>query len=120
MTTYLVIDNVDWTPYIDVRTYAINQKAEVKEWQDGNGRYHQDFIRGRISGSFKIGFKDAATMADWENAVAIGGYHHATVYVNNLSSTVETDVFIETTAQTTRDEVNGRIWTAYTVNLEEC
>lgn len=119
MTTYFIMNGVDWTPYIDVRTYAVNQAAEVKEWQDGNGRYHQDFIRGRLSGSFKIGFKDPALMAQWENAVAIGSYHAATVYVNNLSGTTETELFIKTTAMTTRDETNGRVWTEYTVNVEE-
>ena len=122
MQTYLILNSTDWTPDIDVKNYAVNRAPVTEEWTDGNGRKHRDVIRqeGRISGSFQIGFKDADKIAAWENSLNMNSFHQVELYVNNISDTVETDVFLDVTAMTTRDDVNGRIWTVYQVNVEEC
>lgn len=122
MAVYFVMNNTDWTPYIDLKTYAINRGASFTEWQDGNGRFRRDVLRqdGRITGTFQIGFSDPVKIAAWENSVSLNTSHHVQIYVNNISSLVETDVFLTITAQTRRDELNGRIWTVYQVNVEEC
>ena len=120
--SYFILNNTDWTEHIDVKTYAVNRAAVTTEWQDGNGRYHRDIIRhdGRITGTFQIGFKDPALIAAWENSLNMNTFHDVSLFVNNISDMVQTDVFLDVTAQTRRDELNGRIWTVYQVNVEEC
>lgn len=54
----LVIDNVDFTTYIEVPTYQVNKNDVYTKWTDANHIEHRYLNRTKISGSFTFQFSD--------------------------------------------------------------
>lgn len=118
-----IIDGKDFTPYIDADAYAVDRKDEYEEWQDGNWISHRIISRTRVSGSFQIGFSHEEDRDSFLEALAAarkqGGYYLAAVYVNNVDEIVAADIYMEITNITKRDVVNNRMWSVFSVKIEE-
>lgn len=57
------ISTTDITKFILAGSYDVNRVDEWLKWQDGNGKYHRDKVRGRVEGNFKMKFKTAEEYA---------------------------------------------------------
>ena len=57
MSVLFKIDTEDFTPYVVVGTYAVNNEEETETWVDLCGTTHHVFIRNRVRGSFDLAFK---------------------------------------------------------------
>ena len=54
MKTHLVINGVDYTPYIVDGSYDINTNDKYESWEDGNMVEHRIIVTSKVSGSVQI------------------------------------------------------------------
>lgn len=120
---FFKIGSTDITPTIDVQNYNVNRTEIYESWTDGNLREHRNTVRGKIAGTFPVGF---ASYADLQTFVALlnsarqpDGYYNIESSVNNLPDTVEYQAFVETTATGKYDDLNGRVWLVMSVTVTE-
>lgn len=93
------INGKDLTHYITVPSYIMNSKDVYNEWVDANGLTHRDVYRTKVSGKFTMLFTDHDEYFDFLKLInehkGTGGYVPVSLYVNNLNTIVNTDVYIE-------------------------
>ena len=82
----VVVNNVNITKHIVVRSYKMDSVDEYKSWMDGNLKEHRIVIAKKIEGKFQIvcsNRSNSITLADFltlwngavrDNAVTIGVY----------------------------------------------
>lgn len=120
---FFQIGSTDLTDYADIQNYNVNQEDVFEEWTDGNYVTHRVVTRTRISGTVKLGFKDAVAWAAFQTLLTsqrnINGYYPVTLYVNNTGDTVTTNVFLDTTNATKWDMVNSKFWRVQTVTITQ-
>lgn len=120
---FFQIGSTDLTNYADIQNYNVNQEDVFEEWTDGNYVTHRVVTRTRISGTVKLGFKDATAWTAFQTLLtsqrSIEGYYPVTLYVNNTGSTVTTNAFLDTTNATKWDMVNSKFWRVQTVTITQ-
>lgn len=117
------IEGTDITPAIDVQNYNVNRTEIYESWTDGNLREHRNTVRGKIAGTFPVGFASYEDLQAFTTLLAserqADGYYNVKSSVNNISTQVEYQAFIETTATGKYDDLNGRVWLVMTVTVTE-
>lgn len=92
-------NGTDYTHHIQVPNYTVNRQPVFTSWEDANGITHRDVTRQRISGSFTVWFDSPAAQiaffAALNAAMAGTGYLHCRLYINNLDTVVDADVFVD-------------------------
>lgn len=116
------IHDVDFTGHIQMPSYTINSQPIYEEWQDGNGIYHRDIVRRRISGSFTMWFNDLSEYYEFLDYVndseETGGYCNISLYVNNLHEVADLEAFISLEPANTEPTMSQQ-HEGFTVNIEE-
>ncbi len=91
----IVVDGLDWTPYITVPSYAVKLEPDYEEWFDGNHKKRRNVIRWKIIGKFTVKCPDSSTyiglLQSLRNAaVDAGGYYMIdSVYINDSREVIE-------------------------------
>lgn len=62
----LKINTTDVTGNIVQNTYCVNKLPVYKTYEDANGATHRRHIRDKVSGEFKMAFKDVADYATFK------------------------------------------------------
>lgn len=101
MQTHLVINGVDYTPYIVEDSYDINVSDKSESWQDGNKVEHKVIVSTKIGGSIQILCSDEGNwprvseyIADLA-AATDNGVLTALVYVPSLGTTQAINCYYE-------------------------
>lgn len=90
----------DFTTFITVPSYLVNQDGEYIEWTDGNYKKHRYLTRSKVSGSFTMLFNNVNDYYNFLNTInekkTAGGYiPGCIVYCNNIMRTENVDLFID-------------------------
>lgn len=117
-----VLNGIDFTDKIIVGSYEVNSSEEYDEFQDGNGKYHRNVLRERISGVFEMRFLNTkeyeAFISHWR-AYKIAGANHVSLFVNNKNAIMPADVFITISPKMTLKGNGTRAYESFKVNVEE-
>ncbi len=87
----------DYTPFIISKTYKVNRLDVYESWTDANGITHRVVYRQKISGSFDIKFINRSHYSQFLSdlgAVKNDGYHAVSLYLNNMLTSANANVFI--------------------------
>jgi len=123
-------ESYDLTPFVDINNFQINQEDVVQEWTDGNWSIHRGFIRTRIQGTVRLGFRNTADyntfLTNMESLKTTTGNYYGsysvTSFVNNVgSANVEKSytAYIKRVGQAQWDTVNGRQWIVQDLEVTE-
>lgn len=123
MATLFSINGNNVTSDMDIQNYQMDMQDEYTEWIDGNGTRHHDVSRTRISGTFRLGYKNGTDYATFQTMLAAAkqsnNSYPVSAYVNNTDTTENFDAFLTMTTSVKRDEKNSRIWYEVSVTVEE-
>lgn len=94
------VGTTDYTGNVVQNTWDVNKLPVYKEYKDANEEKHKRFLRNKISGSFKMVFKDltdfAAFQTTLDNARSATNFTvFCTVYDNKHSTTETINAFID-------------------------
>ena len=121
--TLLSIGSTDLTSYIDQQNWDVNRTPVYVDWTDANHVIHRHVNRYRISGKFKIGFKSVTDVTSFltllENNRQSGEYYSASIFSNDDNTLHTAEIFLDGVASIKRDLLNGRVWHAYDITVEE-
>lgn len=125
--TLLSINGVDFTKNIVVPSWAINSTEIATAWTDGNGIFHRDVTRTRVTGTFS--FKDrsrnqsddyAAFRAALDAVATANNAYTLTVWINNEEQARTIESYLTYTPSMTRSKSGGPIYPdAFQIRLEE-
>ena len=123
MATLFSINGNNVTSDMEIQEYVMDMTDEYTEWMDGSGTRHRDVYRTRISGTFRLGYKNGTDYAAFQTMLAAAkqsnNSYPVSAYVNNTDTTESFDAFLTTSTSVKRVETNGRIWYVVTVTVEE-
>lgn len=121
----LGINNVDFSSYVNQRSWKVQKSNEYASWVDGNRISRRTIVRTRISGAFTLTFLSATALSSFTTAVAAAtatdGYTTVKVYVNNENQLEEINAFLTTSTKTvwTQDANQNPAVFQVSVNLEQ-
>ena len=121
------VENVDFTQYITVPSYKVNEFDDTEDWKDGNGKKHKNLIRTQIRGTFTLKFfnvtefnrffeiLEANKIVSGENSCSV----LATVYVQNKNIVKTTYVFVTADPADTLPLLGTGSYEGFEVSIEE-
>lgn len=118
----VTINGVDFSSFVDAKTYAITSEDLYRSWTDANGTEHRVVYRKKISGSFKLEFFDYQNYEALLTAVELtdNTYASCMLPVNNVNaSSVLYEVFLTVTPAFTKDRLGNILKTVATVKVVE-
>lgn len=94
------VGTTDYTGNVVQNTWDVNKLPVYKEYKDANEEKHKRFLRNKISGSFKMVFKDLTDFAAFQSALdtarsATNFTVSCTVYDNKHSQAETINAFID-------------------------
>lgn len=93
------IDNNDYTNFITVPSYAVNNVPEMYEWTDANYRKHRIKKREKVKGTFTLKFPSLSDFSRFRDDVLEHKNNDETVpayaYVNNENTVVYRNFYID-------------------------
>lgn len=123
MITFFTIGGFDITPHMDFQNYEMNQESMYESWVDGNGVEHRNMYRTKITGEFKVGFKNKFDLDAFMNLLAStinsDGYYPVSAYVLNTGTVESFGAFITTEAESKWDFINSRVWHELTCTITQ-
>lgn len=118
-----VINNEDFTHFIKVPSYQVNQLPLYNEWQDANGTYHRDIYRTQVEGSFTIWFEDQQDYFEFYRMVNANttseGWILLTVYMNNMDNVYTSKFFLTMTPKNELPYMGIKQHDGFDVQLKE-
>ena len=100
----LKINSVDFSGYVNKKSYEVQQNTEYVEWVDGNHKTHRSVTRQKVSGKFTLTFLSITDYTTFRTNVAAAtnaeGYVAVTLYVNNTQASATINAFLDITAKT--------------------
>ena len=118
----VTINGVDFSSFVDAKTYAITSEDLYRSWTDANGTEHRVVYRKKISGSFKLEFFDYQNYEALLTAVELtdNTYASCMLPVNNVNGTATVhNVFLTVTPAFTKDRLGNILKTVATVKVVE-
>ena len=120
----LTINSVDFSAYVNQRSWKVQQAKEYAVWVDGNRMTRRTFTRTKIAGSFTLTFLSATDystfLAAVEAATTADDYTAVTLYVNNLDNQQTINAFLTLTVKTAwNQQTNASAVFEVTVKVEE-
>lgn len=102
MSQLFTINSTDFTPFITVPSYKVNEFDISDDWEDGNKRKHKYIVRTQVKGSFTMKFQKSTDFNNFfsvidTNKVTSGEYSGAclaSVYVQNKNTVKSVYVYI--------------------------
>lgn len=117
------INGEDLTQYITVPSYNINSKDIYTAWVDANHVTHRDVTRTKVSGKFTMLFDEHNEYFEFLELIkkhkGAGGYIPVSLYVNNLNTVVNVDVFMDMEPANTLPYFGIRKYDGFEVSIEE-
>lgn len=119
-----IIGDHDYTEFITVPSYKINNGPVYNEWTDANYKKHRDILRYKITGTFKMLFNTEEDLNQFLDDIynyedASGGYIPVTVYVNNLSNQQTIDAYISFTLANDKPYYGVKEHEGFEIKVEE-
>lgn len=94
----LEINGVDFSSFINQRSYKMQAQKEYTSWVDGNRITRRAFLRERTTGSFNLTFLTPAELASFVSALTAAtvadDYATLTAYVENKHELMEIEAFV--------------------------
>lgn len=123
----LIINNVDFTRFIEVPSYRVNEMEIADEWVDGNRVTHKHTIRTQVKGLFTLKFTEIDDFNNFfsvieANKIKIGDYAGtviATAYMVNRNDVHTGYYFIEADPQDTLPILGQAGWEGFEVTITE-
>ena len=127
MAQLFVINNNDFTPFITVPSYKVNEVDISEDWEDGNKRKHKHIVRTQVKGTFTLKFQTPTQFNNFfsvleTNKVASGEYSGAclaSLFISNKNLVRSTYVFITSDPADTLPLFNGGTYDGFEVTVEE-
>lgn len=98
MKTHVVINNVDFTPYVIDGSYKVESADTYESWIDGNYKEHRIIISSKVSGSFQIACGGSLTLSNFLAALSAAtsnGVLTIRLYVPNKNETKNLQCYCE-------------------------
>lgn len=101
MRTHLIINGVDYTPYIVEDSYKINVSDKYESWQDGNMVEHRVIVSKKVTGTVQILCSDQGNWPRVDDyisdlaAATDNGVLTALVYVPSLGTSKVVECYYE-------------------------
>lgn len=89
---------VDYSYKIVEGTYKVDKEAVTYNWEDGNYKEHQEILRTRTAGSFKMKFFRWSDYVQFLSDMALvksGTEYALTVYATNTNEQVSGNFFVK-------------------------
>ena len=118
------VNGVDITPYINSKSYEMNEESQFESWMDGNYVEHRIYTRPRVHGTFDVilfGLNDMDTEAFLTNWNAAVNNHVLTaqVFVQNTNIFKTVNAFFTFNGTFHREMINGNYCDKLTVEIQE-
>ncbi len=122
-----IINETDFTQFIEVPSYRVNEVDISDDWKDGNYVMHKNIVRSQIKGSFSVKFTNIADFDNFftvinENKIATGDHSGAvltSVYVNNKNEVKSAYLFITADPANTKPLFAAPSYDGFEVTIEE-
>lgn len=120
----LAINNVDFSSYVNQKSYKVQQAREYTTWVDGNRITRRTITRTKIAGSFTMTFRTPTAYSAFRTAVAAAttddDYTAVTLHVDNLDSVQTINAFLTLSTKTARNQqTNDSAVFEVTVTIEQ-
>lgn len=125
MQSHLIINGVDYTPYIVQDSYKINTNDKFESWQDGNMVEHRVIVAQKVSGSVQI---VCSEQGDWLRsskyisdlaAATDNGVLTALVFVPSLNMSKVVDCYYENTNVNHLKSTGGEFTDVFELKITE-
>lgn len=117
------INETDLTEFVDIQNYDVNLVEEYNAWFDGNGNEHRNVYAKKAAGTLQLGFRNDEEIAEFHDllnaAKHIDGYYPVKTSINNAPGVRSYNAFITIAGAGKYDELNGREWVVYTLEVKE-
>ena len=121
----LTINSVDFSAFVNQRTWKVQNAKEYVTWVDGNRKTRRTLSRRKVTGTWTMTFTDPddydAFMAAIEAVTTNDDYAAITLYVDNEHQLMTINAFITLTTRTvwTQNSSQTPAVMLVTVKLEE-
>ena len=127
MSQLFIVNENDFTQFIEVPSYKVNENDISDDWEDGNRRKHKYIIRSQIKGTFTLKFTNIEDYDNFfsvinENKIATGEYSGAvlaSVYVNNKNEVKSAYVVVTADPADTKPLFASPSYDGFEVSIEE-
>ena len=127
MAQLVTIDGTDFTQFIEVPSYRVNEVDVFDEWVDGNRVTHRHIVRTQGKGSFVFKFTNATDFNNFfavieNNKIRIGDYSGAVIaslYMVNKNTVKSGYFFFEADPQDTLPILGQTGWEGFEVTVTE-
>lgn len=125
MQSHLIINGVDYTPYIVKDSYDINTSDIYESWKDGNSLEHRVIIAQKVSGSVQI---VCTEQGDWLRAADYiadlaaatdNGVLTALVFVPSLNTSRVIECYYENTNVNHIKSLGGKFTDVFELKITE-
>lgn len=122
-----VVNETDFTQFIEVPSYRVNEEDISDDWEDGNRVTHKNIVRTKIKGSFTLKFTN---IEDFDNFFAVinankvaTGMHSgavlASVYINDKDVVKSAYIFVKADPANTKPLFASPSYDGFEVTIEE-
>lgn len=125
MQTHLVINGVDYTPFIVDGSYKMNTTQKEESWQDGNMVTHKVVVATKVTGSVKILCSEEGnwpSVNDYISDLAAATDNHVLtclVYVPSLGTTKAIDAYYTNESASHIKSIGGQFTDIFELKLSE-
>lgn len=123
-TTLFKVNTTDYSDHIVADSYQVRQSDVYKTYEDANGATHRRFIRTKISGKFKIFFRQMTDYASFISTLdtnrSATNYSIPVSVYDNYSGTLKTiNAFIDFKPTITLDATLNEYMEPIEITIEE-
>ena len=124
MNRLAIIGETDITPYIDWKSFKMEPVEKYVGFEDGNYVEHRNYVRTKLSGSFKLwlcGMNNMDTDA-FKTLLAGATTNHVTtmaVYDQTTNSTKAINAYVRMVPKSHQEMMNGDYFDVFTVEVTE-
>lgn len=119
----LVIGMHDYTRFIKMPTYTVNDVDQYNEWTDANGGYHRDVYRSSAQGTFTLLFEDTRDfenfMTDINNGRLTDGTIMLLIYLNNKMAQKKSYFYVDMTPANELPYMGSKVHDGMEVTIKE-
>ena len=99
MTSLFIINETDFTEYVNRRSYTMHENNIIGTWVDVNHVTHGDLLRKKVKGSFKMMFTNALKYNEFVTCVnqnrKADSKVPVTVYVDGRNAVASFNAFLD-------------------------
>lgn len=125
MQTHLIINGVDYTPYIVDGSYKIDTDDVYESWTDGNMKEHRIYVSRKVTGSVQILCSEEGTwprVDTLKSDLAAATTNHVTmlgVYVPTMGSVQAINCYYDLKSTSHIKSIGGKFTDVFTLEIKE-